>query len=70
MTYDSSKTISHASSNDSTTVDNQRLRELATGKIGRLLWQYSIPAVTGMVVMSLYNVIDRIFIGQGLGRRR
>ena len=67
MTYDSSKTISHASSNDSTTVDNQRLRELATGKIGRLLWQYSIPAVTGMVVMSLYNVIDRIFIGQGVG---
>ena len=51
----------------SQTDQNQRLQELATGKIGRLLWQYSLPAVVGMVVMSLYNVIDRIFIGQGVG---
>ncbi len=43
------------------------LNVLETGKIGRLLWDYSIPAVVGMVVMSLYNVIDRIFIGQGVG---
>lgn len=43
------------------------LDALATGKIGRLLWDYSIPAVVGMLVMSLYNVIDRIFIGQGVG---
>lgn len=40
---------------------------LATGNIGRLLWDYSLPAVIGMIVMSLYNVIDRIFIGQGVG---
>ena len=40
---------------------------LATGRIPRLLWDYSIPAVVGMLVMSLYNVIDRIFIGQGVG---
>lgn len=43
------------------------LNALATGKISRLLWDYSLPAVTGMLVMSLYNVIDRIFIGQGVG---
>lgn len=43
------------------------LHVLATGKIGRLLWDYSLPAVVGMLVMSLYNVIDRIFIGQGVG---
>lgn len=43
------------------------LNALATGKIGRLLWNYSIPAVVGMLVMSLYNVVDRIFIGQGVG---
>ncbi len=43
------------------------LNILATGKISRLLWDYSLPAVTGMLVMSLYNVIDRIFIGQGVG---
>lgn len=46
---------------------DRRLTELATGSIGRLLWRYSLPAVVGMVVMSLYNVIDRIFIGQGVG---
>ncbi|MDE7150989.1 MAG: MATE family efflux transporter, partial [Candidatus Amulumruptor sp.] len=68
MTSDNSTaTPSSASSPDNAATDNQRLRELATGKIGRLLWHYSIPAVTGMVVMSLYNVIDRIFIGQGVG---
>ena len=43
------------------------LNKLATGKIGRLLWDYSLPAVVGMLVVSLYNVIDRIFIGQGVG---
>lgn len=43
------------------------LHILATGNIGKLLWDYSLPAVVGMLVMSLYNVIDRIFIGQGVG---
>ncbi len=43
------------------------LNELEHGPIGRLLWSYSLPAVVGMLVMSLYNVIDRIFIGQGVG---
>lgn len=39
------------------------LNALATRPVGRLLWEYSLPAVTGMVAMSLYNIIDRIFIG-------
>ena len=43
------------------------ITELATRPIGRLLWEYSLPAIVGMVVMSLYNVIDRIFIGRGVG---
>ncbi|MDE7442732.1 MAG: MATE family efflux transporter, partial [Muribaculaceae bacterium] len=46
---------------------DKRLTELATKSVARLLWQYSLPAVTGMVVTSLYNVIDRIFIGRGVG---
>ncbi|MDE6270557.1 MAG: MATE family efflux transporter [Muribaculaceae bacterium] len=46
---------------------SQKLAELATAPVGRLLWRYSLPAVTGMLVMSLYNVVDRIFIGQGVG---
>jgi len=40
---------------------------LSTEKIGKLIWQYSLPSVVGMVVMSLYNIVDRIFIGQGVG---
>ena len=51
-------------------MQQQKLRDLATLPVGRLLWQYSLPAllaVTGMLVMSLYNVVDRIFIGQGVG---
>lgn len=43
------------------------ITELATGKVGRLLWKYSLPSVVGMTVASLYNVIDRIFIGQNVG---
>lgn len=40
---------------------------LATRPVGRLLWEYSLPAVVGMLVMALYNVVDRIFIGQVVG---
>lgn len=36
-------------------------------KIGRLLLDYSLPAIVGMLVASLYNIVDRIFIGQGVG---
>lgn len=35
--------------------------------IGRLLIKLSVPATIGMLVMSLYNVVDTIFIGQGVG---
>lgn len=47
--------------------DNKSVNNLATERIGKLLWQYSAPAITGTVVMSLYNIVDRIFIGQGVG---
>lgn len=47
--------------------DNENLRELATMPVGRLLWKYSLPAVTGMLVMQLYNIVDRVFIGQVIG---
>ena len=45
----------------------QNLDRLDKAPVGRLLWEYSVPAVVGIVVMSIYNVIDRIFIGQGVG---
>ena len=51
---------------DMTQKDNS-LYELEHAPVGSLLWKYSIPAIVGIVVMSLYNVVDRIFIGQGVG---
>ncbi len=41
--------------------------DLENGKISRLLWTYSVPAVIGTVSNALYNIIDRIYIGQGVG---
>ncbi len=41
--------------------------EMGTGKIGSLLWKFSLPAIVGMLVHSLYNIVDRIFVGQGIG---
>ena len=49
------------------TSDRNNLRELSETPVGRLLWRYSLPAVVGMLVMSLYNIIDRVFIGQWVG---
>lgn len=46
---------------------DRRLQELATEPVGKLLLRYSIPAVVGIVVMQLYNIVDRIFIGQVVG---
>ncbi|MDP4282336.1 MAG: MATE family efflux transporter [Bacteroidota bacterium] len=41
--------------------------ELGIDKIGKLLMQYSVPAIVATAAASLYNIIDRIFIGQGVG---
>jgi putative MATE family efflux protein len=39
---------------------------LGTEPIGKLLLRFSIPAITGMLLNALYNVVDRIFVGQGV----
>jgi len=39
------------------------INELGNGDIKKLLWQYALPAIVGTMVNSLYNIIDRIFIG-------
>lgn len=36
---------------------------LATEPVGKLILKYSVPAIIGMIVNALYNVVDRIFIG-------
>ncbi len=45
----------------------EKSRELGEKSIGRLMWKYFLPAFVGIVVYSLYNIVDRIFIGRGVG---
>ena len=40
---------------------------LGTERIGKLLMQYAIPAIIAMTASSLYNMVDSIFIGHGVG---
>lgn len=40
---------------------------LATEPVGKLIGKFAIPAVISMLVSSLYNIVDQIFIGQGVG---
>ena len=42
-------------------MENQQA--LGTESVGKLLLKYSVPAIIGMLVNALYNVVDRIFIG-------
>lgn len=42
-------------------------KELATESVGKLLLKFSIPAIIGMLVNALYSVVDRIFVGRGVG---
>ena len=48
--------------------DNKKATlELGTKPVGKLLVQYAAPAIVAMVASSLYNIVDSIFIGQGVG---
>lgn len=40
---------------------------LGTENIGKLLMQYAVPAIIAMTASSLYNMVDSIFIGHGVG---
>lgn len=42
-------------------------KQLGRWPIGALLWKYSLPAIVGMVVMALYNVVDRLYVGRCVG---
>ena len=46
---------------------NKATLELGTKPVGRLLVQYALPAIIAMTASSLYNMVDSIFIGQGVG---
>jgi putative MATE family efflux protein len=56
----------HTSRPDAVAAQDDAASRLGTDKIGVLLLRFSIPAITGMIVNALYNVVDRIFVGRGV----
>lgn len=48
-------------------VKEEKNNELGTEKISKLIRKFSIPCIISLVVSSLYNIVDQIFIGQGVG---
>ena len=44
-----------------------RTLRLEKERIGKLLFQFSFPAIIGMMVMASYNIVDRVFVGRGVG---
>ena len=40
---------------------------IGTDTIGRLMLRFSLPSIVGMLVNALYNIVDRMFIGYGIG---
>ena len=49
-------------------MENQnKFNELAEKPVGRLLMSYALPAIVAMTASSIYNIVDGIFIGQGVG---
>lgn len=48
-------------------VKGRRSKMLGEEAVGKLLIRFSIPAIVGMMVNALYNIVDRIFIGKDMG---
>ena len=44
-----------------------RTRELETRNISQLLWIYALPSIVSQIIASVYNIVDRIFLGQCVG---
>ena len=45
----------------------QEENPLGTLPVGRLLINFSLPAIISCLINSIYNIVDQIFIGQGVG---
>ncbi len=46
--------------------DPRQVKDLEFEKIGKLMWNYFVPAFAAMMANVLYNIVDRIYIGQGV----
>ncbi len=44
-----------------------KTERLGKEKIGKLLWQFALPSVVGLLAHAVYNITDRIFVGRGVG---
>ncbi len=44
-----------------------RTKELETKSIGALLWAYALPSIVSHIIASIYNIVDRVFLGQCVG---
>ena len=42
-------------------------KQLGEEKVSKLILKFSIPAIIGMLVNGLYNIVDRVFVGRGVG---
>ncbi|MEG0720179.1 MAG: MATE family efflux transporter, partial [Lachnospiraceae bacterium] len=45
----------------------QTKNPLGYQSVGKLLLRFALPAVVSMLVNAVYNIVDQIFIGQGVG---
>lgn len=44
-----------------------KINPLGTERVGKLMMRYAVPSIISIVVNSLYNMVDQVFIGQGVG---
>ena len=44
-----------------------RTKELETKSISTLLWAYALPSIVSHIIASIYNIVDRVFLGQCVG---
>ena len=47
--------------------EQKKMNPLATESEGKLIAKFAIPAIISMLVSSLYNIVDQIFVGQEVG---
>ena len=50
-----------------TMMKTDKVNEFGNEKIWKLFFKYSLPSIAGMMVFASYNVVDRIFVGRGVG---
>ena len=48
-------------------LNSERLNSFGTASIPKLVLQFSVPSIISMMVNALYNIVDRLFVGQDVG---